>query len=151
MPVMPTISPPSRSIRSISAAVSSRGPCVAAYVLLPAGAAVARPAPVRVVDDLVRHHQRPWREPGADAAHRSHRYDFLHLLGMQRPQVGAVVHRVWWYGVIGTVARKKHHRSPLHLAKNQRAGRLAVRRAYRLTPHHLQVCKLGKSAAADDC
>jgi len=54
------------------------------------------------------------------------------------------------YGVALTVARQEHRFPSADSTEGERAGRLAVRRAYRQLSRDLEVGKPGEPAAADD-
>ena len=103
-----------------------------------------------VVDDLVRDDDGARLVIRVDSSDGGDRHDVLHPLGLQRPHIGLVVDLVRRNGVAIAVPRHEHDFMILDLAKGQRAGRLAVRRADHLPMGDLQICQLGQSGAADN-
>ena len=108
-------------------------------------------APVRVVDDLVRHHQRAGRRarrgcrPPRPPTRRPSPSGHAAPTGWRgsSPACGGMVWPSPWR------ARNTTSR-PAIWPKVSAPGRLAVRRAHHLALRHLEVGKLGQAAAADD-
>src|SRR5262245_26045421 len=109
------------------------------------------PAAPGVVDDLVRHDERPRAEVGADAADRGHRDDLGGAFLPQCPQVRAIVHLVWRDGVAVAMAGQENDVAAAEPAECQCARRLAVGRARGLAEGSLEARELRQPAPADDC
>ena len=158
-----------RALRSrIDAAVDRRQPCCACclhqigaqHVAIRVGEIDVRDrlfrsiekgvfATVGVIDDLTRNDDGSGLHVGADAADRGHRYHPRDILRMQRPDIGAVIHRVRRNGMAIAVACDEHHLATVQLAESQCAGRLPVGRARHFATRDFETCQLREASAPE--